>query len=71
MFTNFEKTLIVYAGFTGTKESTKDDLYSLCLDKKIWSKISVLNSGEQLSNFTFEKLDENEILIFGGQNFLK
>lgn len=69
LFTHFGKTLIVYGGLTGTLEATRDHVHSLCLERMLWSRVQVGDSGRQLSNFTFQKLETNEVLIFGGQDF--
>lgn len=69
LFTNFEKTLIVYGGLTGTEEATRDQVFCLSLEEMIWTRVRVANSNRQFSNFTFQKQEANEILIFGGQDF--
>ena len=71
MLTHFDGNLFVFGGLTGTPETTKDHLFSLNLKSKVWSRIDILDTGEQLSNFTFQTLEDSEVLIFGGQNFQK
>jgi hypothetical protein len=71
MLTNFEKTLIVYGGMTGTQENTRDSIFTLNLENKIWTKTVIFETNEQFSNFSYQKLAPNELLIFGGQNFLE
>ena len=71
MLSNFKKDLIVYGGLTNSTESTKDWLYTLNLESLIWSRVNIMNTGEQLSSFSYEKIDDNEILLFGGEDFLK
>lgn len=68
-FINHE--LIVYGGLTGDQEPTRDTIYMLNLKNLEWSKIQLMNSGDQFAYFGYEKLNHKEVLIFGGENFHK
>jgi hypothetical protein len=68
-FINYE--LVVYGGLTEDQEPTRDTIYMLNLKSFEWSKINIMNSGDQFANFGYEKLNQKEVLIFGGENFHK